>query len=366
MDDSELARRRLAAQGVAGPGHASVAEAASVLLATQAQDFHGAKWALALRSTGREADVDAALASGSVVRSWPMRGTLLMMARADARWLTELLAARSFRASAGVWRAAGLVEDDFLRAGAVARDVLSGGRALSRAALLAAFDGAGVATGGGRGAHLIRRIAGEATIVFGPPRGTEQTFVLLDEWVPDADRFERDDALATLARRYLAGHGPATVHDLAWWSGLTVTDARRAVSLASDAVEVVEGGVLLGRVDPAPSVSPRSLPRPGDVRLLPAFDELLLGYRDRTATLATEHFDRVMPFSNGLFSPVLTVDGRVAGLWRRELRGAGSPVTVTVEPFDPLPAARVAPLERRAAEYARYLGRELEFVVASA
>ncbi|BDZ51827.1 hypothetical protein GCM10025867_40680 [Frondihabitans sucicola] len=311
---------------------------------------------------GEEADVDAALTSGAVVRSWPMRGTLMMMARADSRWLTELLAPRSFAASAGVWRAAGLVERDFDRAAAAARDVLGDGAALSRAALLAAFEARGVETGGGRGSHLIRRIAGEGTIVFGPPRGTEQTFALLDEWVPEAESLERDDALERLAERYVAGHGPATAHDLAWWSGLTVSDARRAVALAGDALVEVPGGLLVSADDPAPVSARRT-----DVRLLPPFDELLLGYRDRTASLATENVARVVPYSNGLFSPTLTVDGRVVGVWRRALGGSRDrpTVEVSVEPFAPLARSTLASTERRAAEYARYLGRGLAFSVAA-
>lgn len=358
MESPEIARRRLLAHGVAGPAAPSVAEAAHRLLATQAQDLHGAKWALALRSAGLESDVDAALASGAVVRTWPMRGTLLIVARQDARWLTELAAPRSFAASASIWRNAGLVERDFGIAASVARDVLAGGRALSRPDLLLAFETAGLPTSGGRGSHLIRRIAGEAVIAFGPARGTEQTFVLFDEWLPDAEGLLRDEALARLADRYLSGHGPATVHDLAWWSGLTVTEAKRAVVLAGDAVDRLEDGLLVSAAasDPGRADAP-------DVRLLPPFDELLLGYRDRSACLSASDFARVVPHSNGLFSAVLTVDGVVVGIWRRSLVGsAASPdaaVEVVVEPFAPLPAAVASAVETRAAEYARHLGRRL-------
>lgn len=363
MEPAEIARRRLAAQGVAGPAEPSVAGAAHRLLATQAQDLHGAEWALALRSTGLRSDVDEALASGTVVRTWPMRGTLLIVARHDARWLTELAAPRSFAASASIWRRAGLVEGDFVTAASVARDVLAGGRALPRAALLRAFDEAGLETSGGRGSHLIRRIAGEAVIVLGPARGTEQTLVLFDEWLPDAERLDRDEALARLADRYLSGHGPATAHDLAWWSGLTVTEAKRAVALAGDAVERLDDGLLVSaRAAGAGALGADRAGGP-DVRLLPPFDELLLGYRDRSASLAAADFARVVPHSNGLFSAVLTVDGVVVGVWRRSLVGsatsADASVEVEVEPFAPLPGAVASAVERRAAEYARHLGRRL-------
>jgi hypothetical protein len=351
----ELRARRLSSQRLRGARFGSVADAASGMLATQAQDFHGAKWALALRSTAREVDVDAALACGSVVRSWPMRGTLMLMAAADVHWLTTLLARRSFAASAGVWRAAGLGPDDFARAADLVGEALSGGRFQARAALLSVLDAAGLATGAGRGSHLLRQLAGTALIVFGPPNGTEQTFALLDEWVPSARRLGREEALAELARRYVAGHGPATVRDLAWWSGLTLADVRLAVALAGDAVaEVSIGGTPYLVAGDATPTSPSCV---DTVHLLPGFDELLLGYGDRSASLAPDDVPRVLPARNGLFLPTIVVDGRVVGVWRRTL-GAGR-VEVSTEPFGRLGARRQARLERSAAQYAAYLRRDL-------
>jgi hypothetical protein len=369
--ETDIARERLARQGIAAAAGTSAAPAgtpattpsattpsaaAARQLATQAQDFHGAKWALGLRSgadgvAADEVAVDTALADGGIVRSWPMRGTLMMMARDDVAWLTRLLAPRSFAASAGVWRRDGLVEGDFVRAGDVARDVLDD-RQLGRPALLEAFAAAGLDTGGGRGSHLLRRLAGEALIVFGAPRGTAQTFALLDDRAPapDAAPRDRDEALALLAERYVAGHGPTTVADLAWWSGLTLADTRRAVQLAGERVEQDPRGFL---VPPGPDPA---LAAQADVHLLPPFDELLLGYRDRSASLAERDLARVVPYSNGLFAPTVVLDGVVVGIWRRTLIGADR-VDVAVEPFgDPSPALAQA-VEQRAREYGHYLGR---------
>ena len=350
----ELRGGRLVSQRLCGPRFASVTDAAAGMLATQAQDFHGAKWALALRSTGREVDVDAALASGGVVRGWPMRGTLMFMAAADVRWLTTLLAPRSFLASAGAWRTAGLEPADFARAADLVGSALSGGVAMGRTALLQVLERGGVATGGGRGSHLLRQLAGTALIVFGPPRGTEQTFALLAEWAPSARRLGREEALGELARRYVAGHGPTTVRDLAWWSGLTLGDARLALRLAGDAVGEVS---IAGEPYLVAAGGPPPPPLRETVRLLPGFDELLLGYGDRSASLAAEHIPRVVPARNGLFLATVVVDGRVVGTWRRTL-GTGR-VELAVEPFTQLGARRRTRLRRAAADYAAYLGREL-------
>jgi hypothetical protein len=355
-----LVSQRLVSQRITGRTAATVEEAARVLLATQAQDLAAAKWGLGLRSTGRESDVDAALAAGRVVRTWPMRGTLMITARRDCRWLTELLAPRSFVAARGLWQRAGLAEADFARAADVARHELTGGGALGRKPLLAAFGRAGLETSGERGAFLLRRLAGDTLLSLGPPRGTEQTFVLLAEWAPDALRLERDEALAELARRYFAGHGPASVHDLAWWSGLTLADVRAGVAAAGEALAPVAGDLL--DVAGRPAIE---APRRGDLRLLPGFDELVLGYRDRSASLTAEHARLVVPSANGRFKAVVTLDGHVTGTWSRSSPRLSGPITVEVSPFTPLTATSRLALERRAHAYGRYLDREVVVEVTS-
>lgn len=368
MPDGGVALLRLTAQRIAHPARATPAEqpdgplaapsipaVAASQLATQAQDLSGAKWALGLRARTTEKAVDAALTDGSVVRTWPARGTLMITARADVRWLTELLAPRAFAAAAAVWRRDGMVEADFARAAEVARAELQG-TTLTRDALLDAFQRAGVETSRNRGSHLLRQLAGETLLVFGPPAtnprsgAAVQTFALLSEHAPDAEPRDRDDALHELAVRFFTGHGPATIHDLAWWSGLTVSDCRRAVTLAGDALAQDPAGRLTSAEHPPTPA------RRGDVRLLPPFDELLTGYRDRTAHLRDGDFARVVPASNGLFRPIVTVDGLVVGTWRRTLRTDGS-VDVDIEPFEVLGDRVARAVDRRVDEYARFLGR---------
>ncbi|RKR73015.1 winged helix DNA-binding protein [Frondihabitans australicus] len=372
MGIRDVARRRLVAQGIArDPSDAddpapTLAEVAASQLATQAQDLPGAKWALGLRARATEVEVDAALADGTVVRTWPARGTLMITARADVRWLTELLAPRAFGAAASVWRRDGLTPDDFVRASDIARAELRG-RSLARDALLEVWRANGIETTKNRGSHLLRQLAGEALIVFGPPTtnpktgAAVQTFALLADHAPEAEPRDRDDALRELAVRYFTGHGPATVRDLAWWSGLTIADCRRAVDLAGDALARCD---VTGQ-EPGPqdrealltsAAHPPSIAEPGDVRILPPFDELLVGYADRAAHLDEGDFAKVVPASNGLFRPVVTVDGRVVGTWRRTLV-KNDAVDVAVETFRPLDAAVEAAIDARVDEYARFAAR---------
>ena len=350
-----VAVARTAAQRVSVPGDATVADTARGMLGTQAQDLAAATWALALRTRGADAAaVRAALADRSVVRGWPARGTLFVTAGDDLRWLTELLAPRSLLASRGLWRRAGLDPEHFARAEeAVVASLAEHGR-LSRPDLLGAVGRAGVDTAGERGSHLLRWLSARCVIVFAEPRGTEQGFALFDEWLPGTRGVgDRDEALAEYVRRWLARRGPATVHDVAWWGGLTLTEARHAVALVDDVeTTVVDGVPWIERGEGEPG-----RPARGDLRLLPPFDELMLGYGAREASLAPADAGRLVPAANGRFLPAVVVDGRVVGTWRSTV--ARGTVAVEIDPWVAWTDRRRAQVRRRAEQYAQHLGLAL-------
>ena len=171
--------------------------------------------------------------AGAIVRSWPLRGTLHLVAAEDLGWLLALTAPRMLATAATRRAALGLTESDVEHARGIATDVLSGRRVLSRRALLAALEASGVDTAGQRGYHLLGSLAQTGTLVLGPTEGAQQTFALLDECVMHPRRLERDEALGELALRYFRSHGPATARDLARWSGLTLADVRRGCRSAA-------------------------------------------------------------------------------------------------------------------------------------
>ncbi|WP_123546751.1 winged helix DNA-binding domain-containing protein [Frigoribacterium sp. PhB107] len=229
---------------------------------------------------------------------------------------------------------------------------------LSRPDLLGAVARHGVDTAGERGSHLLRWLSARCVIVFAAPRGTQQRFALFEEWIPGSRRIDdREEALAEYVRRWLARCGPATVRDLAWWGGLTLTEARHAVSLVDDVeATVLDGETWIERTE-GEAVSGR--PARGDLRLLPPFDELLLGYGAREASLDPADASRLVPSSNGLFLPAVTVDGRVVGTWRRT-------VAIEVDPWVAWTERRRAQVRRRAEQYAQHLGLALAEGPASA
>jgi hypothetical protein len=345
----ELGLLRLVAQRIAGPAHPAATAAVRALAAVQGQDYPGALTSVALRTAGRRrADVEAALDAGELVRSWPMRGTLHLVAGDDLPWLLELLAARVLAAAAGRRRDLGLSDADTERARAVAVTALEGGRGLRREALLAAFADGGLDITGQRGYHLLWTLAQTGTLCLGPTEGGQQLFVLLDEWLPARRRRERAEALGEVALRYFTGHGPASVRDLARWAGLTLGDARAGLALVRPQLAAVEvDGVEYLLAPETADLLATVREEARGVFLLPGFDEFLLGYGDRSAVLDPQFADRIVPGGNGMFRPTVVSEGRVVGTWAWTGRGERRSVTAT--PFTEFPAGVAAAIPDAAA-----------------
>ena len=334
---ADLARLRLAAQRIAGPGFDTAAEAVGWLTAVQAQDFPGAVTSVALRTRSRSRDdVLAALTTGAVVRSWPMRGTLHFVPAEDLPWLLELAAPRVLKGAARRQAELHLDEPTLARAGELAVAALSGRRELSRAGLLAHWEQAGVSTTGQRGYHLIWHLAHTGTLCLGPVRDGEQRLVLLSEWAPRVRHPEPDEALGELAVRYFRSHGPATVKDFTRWTKLTAAEVRIALALARPQLDPVEVDGVEYLMDPATPgrlavASTRRQVR--GVVLLPGFDEFMLGYGDRTAALPAEFADRIVPGGNGMFRGTVVSDGQVVGTWNRSGKGTGAGRAIQATPL---------------------------------
>ena len=349
MTTGQLLQRRLQSQRLATTTFTDPADVVRWHGAVQAQDYLGALWAVGLRSRGAtEQSVEQALASRAFVRTWPMRGTLHFVAVADVRWMLALLASRVAAATAPMLaRRFGLDARVVGRAGEIAGRALEGGRRLTRDGLYREWDRARISSRG-RGPHLLCRLAQDGVLCFGLREGKQQTFVLLDDWVPAAPPLARDEALARLARRYLASHGPATAHDLAWWSGLTVGDATRAIHAVRGELESVE---MEGRLYWRPA-STSAAGRVSRAFLLPAWDEYTVAYRDRSHLLAAVHARRAERM--GLLSPVVVVNGRVVGRWTRTL--GQERVAFTWELFAEFPPAARRSVAAAARHYAAFLG----------
>lgn len=285
------------------------------MLCVQAQDFAAARWAIGVRSPGNvDADVIHAIESDrSMVRSWPMRGTLHLVEAGMLRPILALTAQRQLKGAAKRHRDLGIDDTVHGAAREVALRELGGGRSLTRDELQAAWRAAGIATDGQRGYHLIWRLALDGVLCCGPvDTRTRQRFVLLDEWAPPAPDAPTDDdqILGVLFSRYVRGHGPATLRDFAWWSGLTLAHAKTALACAGEQVAPFDDDRWLSADADAPAA-------PSGYLALGAFDEYYLGYADRGAACPPEYATQVTPGGNGVFLPVLVADGQVVGTWKR-------------------------------------------------
>jgi hypothetical protein len=338
-------RERIARQGFVDRPASTVAAAVALTTAVQAQDHPAARLGVRSRATGlSEADVLHAVAeTRTVVRTWLMRGTIHLIAARDVRWLAALFAPALARKFATRWRQIGLTPSFLDKCADALPDVLRDGP-LTRNEIVAALVERGIPfdfADPQAGYHVLMHATSAELVCRGPDRGRTATFVVVDRWLPDAPAGPRgDDALAELARRYFRAFSPATAADFATWSGLA---GARAVELIRDELSPADvhgrPGFRLGEVEPARGV-----------RLLAAYDNYLIGYRER-AFISDEARPQV--YVGGLIRSVVLVDGRVVGLWQI----AGEQVLVT--PFEPLPARVKRAVEYDVDDVARFLGRPL-------
>jgi hypothetical protein len=331
--------RRLRSQLLARNPAATVHQVVSHFGAMQAQDYLGALWAVGQRTrAAKEADVERALAERSIARCWPMRGTLHFVAAEDVRWMLELLAPRVLKASrARLEREFELDAKTLSRSRTVVERALRGGHALSRPEIYAALEKARIATKDSRGLHILFVLAHERLICFGTRRGKQQTFVLLDEWLPAAKPKAREEALAELARRYCASHAPATPADFAWWSGLTLKEANEAIALADVSLESESKSI-----------------RTPLVQLLPPFDEYTVAYKHRADVIDPE-FAKRSNASAEIFGAIVVVNGMVVGSWKRTL--GGKSVDVKISTFRTLTAREAGALDRERTRYAAFVNQ---------
>ena len=316
---------RLISQRLVGSTFKAAQQVVSWLGALQGQDFPGVTWAIGLRLPGStESDVLRAFTEAKIVRTWVMRGTLHVVAAEDVRWMLELTAPSSVRRAAGRLRELSLDEQTLKKSRKVLLNALERAH-LTRAELFAELERAGIETAAQRGVYCLWDASVHGLICSGAPRGKEQTFALLDEWLPATRKKTKEEAIVELARRYFQSRRPATLKDFAWWSGLSQREARAGFESIESALDP----------EPAP-------PRASSAFALPAFDEYLLGYQDRSAVIDARHVKRIFP-GGGTFMPSLLLDGRVVGGWRR--------ASLELELFT---KTKRAPLEEAVQRYARF------------
>ncbi len=317
MTTPELLAIRLQNQRLMGQRFAEPAEAVSWMGAMQAQALDQAKWGIGVRlADGTVKAVEEALNTGKIIRTHILRPTWHFVTAEDIHWMFDLSNPQIKPIYISYCRMIGADESLVLRALPVVENSLAGGKHLTKEEIGGALHAAGITADGSLLNQIICRAEMEGILCNGRLRGNKQTFTLLEEWAPRKETIGRDEALERLARRYFTSHGPATVHDFSWWSGLTVTDCRRAVAmLVSDLVSVkLNGRDFLMMNDIEIPVA-----HGGSALLLPSFDEFVVSYKDRSEMISETHYGKVMT-KNGLFSPTVMLGGEIVGSWKKSVK----------------------------------------------
>jgi Winged helix DNA-binding domain len=352
-----IAGRRLRAQRLTGEPFASPVEAVRWLGAMQSQDYAAAKWALGQRCRrATEAELDRLFDDGAILRTHVMRPTWHFVLPEDVRWLLDLTAPRIRPGLAARHRELGLDDVVIARAGSAFATALDGGRHLTRAELGGVLRAAGISPDGQRLPHLLMQAELDRLIVSGPRHGKQFTYALLEERVPKARVKDRTHAIAELSLRYFRSHGPAQVHDFAWWSGLTVADCRTGIALAGSALDhqAIEGKDYWFDAKAGPIREAR-----GVAHLLPNYDEYTVAYRDRGAVVHPDReFEPALFAFGSILANLLTIGGLVRGSWRRTI--ARGSVRLEIRRLGRLEPAEAAAVERAGRRMGRFLERSVE------
>jgi hypothetical protein len=350
MEISALLQRRLRNQRLVGSRLRRPTDVVSWLGAVQSQDFPAAKWAVSLRANDvSETDIDNAFDAGEILRTHILRPTWHFVHRNDLRWMLALSGPRVETTVRQYYKAQELDAKLFWRSRVRLERALEGGRALTRPELGAALTRAHISSNGIRLAFIVMQAELAGVICSGPRRGKQFTYMLLEERAGRARPMARDEALAELTRRYFTSHGPATLRDFVWWSGLTVADAKAGLAMNASTLLQNQVNGLTCWHDGQRLARPAS---PPFVRLLANYDEYFIAFRDR-GWFTGPRPSTASARERSIFAHQLVIDGQLCGAWSRTLRARS--VDISVRPFRALNSAERDAIDCESKRYGRFL-----------
>ncbi|WP_353721287.1 winged helix DNA-binding domain-containing protein [Dyadobacter sp. 676] len=352
MTLSDIAAVRLANQQVLDTRFTDPAGLVAWMGAVQAQDFAMAKWALGLRlKKATDDSVEEAIDAGGIIRTHVMRPTWHFVATGDIRWMMELTAPHIVKLAGTMYRQLKLDRSVFNMTNDLIGRLLADGQELTREEIIAEVNKAGIETDNLRATHIVFQAELDKVICNGARRGKKFTYALFDKKVPSAPALPREQGLAALAKRYFTSHGPATIQDFVWWTGLPVADARLGFEAVRGEFETAKVGgreYIFAGFGEVPKMPSRAM-------LLPPYDELTVGYADRSVAMDAA-VARNPDSGNGIFKPVVMVKGKIVGAWRRTEKKDS--VNIEITPLAQMPAAAEKSLLVAGAAYARFIGKK--------
>lgn len=345
---------RLHNQKLSSTGFKRAADVVRWFGAVQAQDYHAAKWALALRmNKATNATVEDAFNRGDILRTHLLRPTWHFVTPEDIRWILQLTAPRIDLRCAAVYRTYELDPPLLKRSNRTITNALKNGNQLTRAELRAVLKRQGInAEDTIRFTYIMLRAELDGIVCSGPRRGNQFTYALLEERVPPHSQLIGDEALAELTRRYFASHGPATLADFVWWSGLSMNDARRGIGLLHRDIETIRMG---STVYWAPNGPPKPSPGAG-AHLLPAYDEYNVAYKDRQLVFDRDSVSQIT--NSGALGPTVIIDGRIIGRWKATI--TGNSIALNLTPSRSLQRQENVAVTKAAERYGAFLDLDVK------
>lgn len=355
MNRSDIPNLRLRNQQIAATNFNSVNELVGWMGAIQAQDYNQAKWAIGVRLPHlTENQIESAINQGDIIRTHLMRPTWHFVSADDIYWMLELTAKQIKSAMKSRNRDLDLTVSVFGKSQEIMAKELEGNRSLTREELNRALNRTGINTDGQRLSHLLMEAEIDGIVCSGAMQGKKQTYALLSERVHAKKTLAKDEALALLAKKYFTSRGPATLADFVWWSGLPVADARSALEMNKPTLisETIDSETYW-------YTEPVSIPSPlpDSVYLLPAFDEYLISYKNRSAAITIDHHKKSIS-NNGIFRPVIVVNGQISGLWKRIVKK--ETLRIELDHFRTHNKTEIHAIARAAQSFGLFSGKNIE------
>jgi Winged helix DNA-binding domain len=317
MKPSDISRFRLTSQQITGSQFNKAKDLVSWMGAIQAQDFNMAKWAVGVRlHDSTDKTIESAIDSGEIIRIHVLRPTWHFVSPEDIHWMLDLTANQIKSSMKSRDKALELTDKVYSKSNAVIAKTLQDEDHSLREDLVLALNRANIKTDNNRTSHLMVRAELDGIVCSGKLKNNKQTYTLLTNRVSKTKKLTKDEALGTLALKYFTSHCPATLQDFIWWSGLSTSDSRKALEMVKSNFIPETIGKYTYWLTHSFSVSKT---RNDLINFLPAYDEFIISYKDRSASLMNEDTKKAVS-SNGIFRPVILINGMVAGLWKRTIK----------------------------------------------
>jgi hypothetical protein len=346
---------RLISQQIIKPEFKSPKEIVGWMGAMQAQDFNMAKWAIGLRlNKATEKNIELAINSGEILRTHVLRPTWHFVSQDDIWWMLDLTAQKLKASLKGRHKQLELTESILNKSNKIIQKTLAEKKFATRKELIIQLNKAKIPTNENRASHIFLNAELNKIICSGKMKGKENTYALLSERANESKSFNRQNALAMLATKYFKSHCPATLRDFVWWSGLNLTDAKNGL-------EMIKKDLIAEKINDEEYWFHDSLAvsekNKSSVFLLPAFDEFLISYKDRSASIINEHASKAFS-KNGIFWPTIVVNGKVAGTWKRQIQK--EKVLVTLDVFDSKNKLKPNSLKKESEKFGFFLDKKTE------